>query len=43
MSGQPDVEDDALDAGRVLGHLEAALAVGRELHDVPVVLQQALE
>ena len=41
--GQPDVEDDALDAGRVLGDLEAALAVGGELDHVPVVLEQALE
>ena len=41
--GQPDVEDDALDAGRVLGDLEAALAVGGELDHVPIVLEQALE
>jgi hypothetical protein len=41
--GQPDVQDDALDARRVLRDLEAAPAVGRKLDDVPVVLQQALE
>ena len=41
--GQADVEDDALDAGRVLGDLEAGRAVDGHLDDVPVVLEQPLE
>ena len=40
---QPDVEDDALDAGCVLRDLQAAPAVGRDLHDVAIVLEQSLE
>ena len=43
MSGQSDVEDDALDARRVLGDLEPAFAVGGELDQVAVVLEQALQ
>ena len=41
--GQADVEDDALDAGCVLGDLEPGPAVGGQLDDVAVVLEQALE
>ena len=40
---QPDVEDDALDAGRVLRDLEAGPAIRRDLHDVAIVLEQSLE
>ena len=41
--GQPDVEDHALDARRVLGDLEPGPAIGRELDDMAIVLEQALE
>ena len=38
--GQADVEDHGVDAGRIARHLEAAAAVGRQLDDVAVVLEQ---
>ena len=40
---EPDVEDHGLDARRRVGQLQRRLAVGRDLHHVAVVLEQAAE
>ena len=41
--GQAEVEDHGLDAGSRLDELERRPAVGRDLHDVAVVLEQAAQ
>jgi hypothetical protein len=40
---QSDVEDQRLDAGRLACGLQPAAAVGLQLHDVTILLQQSLE